>query len=255
MHATESPFFTSRHPFVKNKNTSDLAPFVAAALRDKVVLDLQDEIVTVVSVLRWLRQPNENHRILALDALEGLSGKFRIAVSAPPNPNGEEEDAATRKVYAVSHVWTEGPDHFSEKFEEVSECTLGNLREAEIFINGTSCGRVGDLQVQWMFSIQFDRIEGREITSLADVLIPEDDRDHVCFVIDGFRAQEYDYGHIWCSIRVSKEQLFEFSGIDIEGFLANPTSVDADRNNIELEELISFFGTDALVTFDEMDGI
>jgi hypothetical protein len=77
------------------------------------------------------------------------------------------------------------------------------------------------------------------------------ERGAASFVIHVYNAELNSNNEIYCNIEeVSKEELFEFVGVGPHESLARAIRGIYVPREVEINELASHFGADALVTFD-----
>lgn len=100
---------------------SDLAPFVASVLRDTVVSDLQEENHQLRDDLGDFRE----HMIRC--ALAGFTATETLAVTGPNK----------KPVYSVVDECVDEVTNFHHPTHKTYSCCLGDLRQAELHVNGT----------------------------------------------------------------------------------------------------------------------
>lgn len=220
---------------------SDLAPFVAANLRDKVVQDLQKENAVLRAKMAEMAEKvaekeEEKHEGLARDAVYGFDRLCRVAITGPVPP-GYPAEGEVPHVYAVGNIYESGRMYYGDDFAAMNDCTLGDLLHAELFVNGNRGGRLS--QFRHLLHFRLSLGGGRpDITSLDDVLVPDSDFDDRA----GFTVFHDSVGVIGFDLRgVSKEKYFEAALLDCDEFLANPRSVSVPRE-MPIAELIAVFG-------------
>lgn len=226
---------------------SDLAPFVAAVLRDKVVGDLMEENKQLrgdATLTRALRGFNRNHS---------------VAVVGPSHAKDDDDPI----VYSVSEYHPEGPvdpvdgsfwyvGPFFDGSSKVNDLTLGDLPTTRILINGEEC----EFRIRFWLTIDSSRdfcdprraIPIQGVESLDDVLIPNTE-GYVGFelVINYRNLETIDFT---LGGDIPKEKWFEFAGVNTDQWLANPVSVDNGRE-VSIEDVIDFFGPKTLVLLEE----
>jgi hypothetical protein len=216
---------------------SDLAPFVAAAIRDKIVHEQKEEITSLHAEIERLRA------ILAQDAIRGKT-VFRIAVTGPFHDSLRE----TPIVYAVSHMWSGEDDVPHERFQTLNVCKLRDIVSARLFVNGLSCN-LNELRCILEAYIG----EAADYTSLEALFDGGD-----CwfqFYLDHFSdLEDFNDRVDWICFKlanVPKKKWFEFAGLDSHDVLAKQDMINLFRS-VSFDEIMECFGGGALVIFDHI---
>jgi len=217
---------------------SDLAPFVAAVLRDKVVVDLQEENNRLKKELRNEIERNEKKKeaFFISNALSGVKTLY-IAVTGP-NPEDRGEKPV---VYAVNRV-----DHKSHFTIIVNKCTLGDLPNAQICINGHSKTPLESEEMCVSNNIppkcEKTKISMSEIT--GETL---EDLGLVSFCISFI----YDIGVLYFDLKdISLEKWLQFIGLDCDEYIKNPWELSVESRRFKISELIAIFGSETVVGLD-----
>jgi len=234
---------------------SDLASFVAATIRDKVVQDLQEENDQLRNEMAEMAE--ENSKVIIWDAFYGLGRVHRIAIVVSAIPRGE----VTPLVFAIDHLYpdTQGVV-VGSGFTKVSDCHLGNLARAFLYVNGHRLGRMAQFQCMISFDAVCDNDRYEDgIMSVRELVDPQPskmDLDNFCFQVMR-NAAEGGVGidMIFFGLKdVSSVKLFELFEMDIDELRANPRDFTIYRE-FSIDQLIDCFGADTVVLFREADDI
>lgn len=200
---------------------SELAPFVAAVLRDKVVEELLEEIKSLQEQqLAAQEDANVMKNILR-------SNWERLSVEVYETYNGLDTDGV---VYARTVVWESGPSIHAngcfeahQRFDNVARCTLENLVE-------DACIRV-DEDIKGVSEFRVDKI--------VECVHKEDPEKMVAVrLVDDTSHRTLDFYIHSDDSRPAIKWKVERATFD----------------DMELSFLLDIFGEDATVTFEALDG-
>jgi len=206
---------------------SDLAPFVAATLRDKVVQDLMKENEELRSKLAAAEKDQESDkglkRQIAYHAIHGYMRDVRLlAVTGPSPPDGSDEDPL---VYSIQ-VGVSGSGFETSK---INDCTLEDLSNAQYFINGASCGPLSQKGLEYDFCVYPDDPFEVYLQFWCGDL--RDDGDQIMFSLSV----------------VPVEKWFAFAGFDYNEWLANKREIEIPDRQVSFNDIVDFFGGQTMV--------
>jgi hypothetical protein len=227
---------------------SDLSPFVAAAISGKEFPEENKKHRNKKESDAETIHPNAIQ-----NSLKGCHGNTYVTVMGPL-PVDENQDPV---VYAIEQVYPKVLPEYSFKgcekiigFQKIKECTLGDLRNASVFINGQSCGTFPEATI--MLYLEMPMEFNADAGSLVE-LLAEWDHGHSCESC--VKTQPLIDTLLFHLKDVSKAKWFELARIDINAFLSNPTAFEnVDRYyGVSMDELIACVGADAIVEFDMVE--
>jgi len=201
---------------------SDIAPFVAAALRDKVVRDLQEENKKLRETVEELEQQKKTGTKQALiEMYSKYSGEIVIA----------GHKGLHRDVYAYCGDYTD--------FETIKTCTLRDLPKLLIFEQG-----LGPFPFSLCGDVAVDMECYDQTPTTWEEFFPPDGycRFNIFVEFQDILLIEFDLPSI------PKERYFEIIDRNFSEFLANPKTFFC-RGPISADKLIALFGADTEVIF------
>ena len=144
---------------------------------------------------------------------------------------------------------------------KINDCTLGDLPEAQIFVNGVRDNTFHQMELKLRLEVALNKLQhsplSNVIKSMKDVLVPGGD-DCALFVVvtgsnnnNGRKVEE-----ICLELEgVLSEKWFEFAKIDCDNFLANPVPIELSDRVVcgSFAKVIRFFGAETKVLFHHAD--
>ena len=219
---------------------SDLAHFVAATLRDKVVIDLQEENQKLCD-----ESAIEVNKSRIRESLLDYSRVFQVAiVGVGPDPNDITQQP---RIYATC-IDGPRPNHRTD-FITHNACTLGDIVNSlvHVFVNGVAMGRLKDSEPCLWLTISSTR-EGAPFASLDELFLV--DGNYISFLLCMTDPKTKKEVSVWFDfLDVSKERLVEFHKENVQDILTN-TPVDDRDHRCSFDELVEAFGSDTKVKFD-----
>lgn len=235
---------------------SDLAPFVAAALRDRVVLEQQEEIEKLCEELEEAKRVAElvraNREADASIALRGISARSLFCAVAKPR----RRDRRPVLVYAVDHInisesmVLEDVDCSGNGFHKLHRCSIADLAEANLFLNGEDLGSFGSQQIRF-----YGVLQSKESTRSVEDVEPLRVRD-----LDGSLRLEQGYfearvfaedipvGYSFGLSSVSTKKLLDFVLREHPAH-CSWTDTKLETRRVSLNKMIDFFGGGTEVVF------
>ena len=227
---------------------SDLASLVAAALRDKVVLELQDEIAKL---------KEENDRLRRSDDVHGRVGDGSLYVAIMETGTDidllVEDDIGDERVFASG---VRNSDHTCTL--NTRPCTLQDLRNATVIFN--SYRRNGRSEIPWAeyhvhLCINVDMGAYSKPPKTWNEVFPyhncngcDDDfpASYAGFFVTNFMIMNSLQMYFELP-DIPKERLFDLFGMDGAAFLANPHNLGEFSDRLTPDFLIETFGADTNV--------